>query len=75
MLTINECIKQSGHSKSHTAQAKFSHFAVCLMIILHALTEMQEDLPIVLLHTQLVFVEKFLVLLLFDLCHDILSFL
>lgn len=45
------------------------------MIILHALTEMQEDLPIVLLHTQLVFVEKFLVLLLFDLCHDILSFL
>lgn len=49
--------------------------AVCLMIILHALTEMQEDLPIVLLHTQLVFVEKFLILLLFDLCHDILSFL
>ena len=56
-------------------QHTFSHFSVFLMIIIDALTEMQEDLPIILLHTQLVFAEKLLVLLLFDLCHYILSFL
>lgn len=39
------------------------------------LTEMQEDLSIVPLHVELVFAEEFLVLLLFDLCHNVLSFL
>lgn len=39
------------------------------------LTEMQEDLPVVPLHVQLVFTEEFLVLLLSDLRHDVLSFL
>lgn len=39
------------------------------------LTEMQEHLPVVPLHVQLVFTEEFLVLLLFDLHHDVLSFL
>lgn len=39
------------------------------------LTEMQEDLSLIPLHVELVFIEKFLVLLLFDLCHNVLSFL
>ena len=39
------------------------------------LTEMQEDLSIIPLHVELVFTEEFLVLLLFDLCHNVLSFL
>lgn len=39
------------------------------------LTEMQEDLSFVPLHAELVFNEEFLVLLLFNLCHNVLSFL
>lgn len=36
---------------------------------------MQKDLSIILLYGELVFTEEFLVLLLFDLCHNVLSFL
>lgn len=36
---------------------------------------MQKNLSILLLHAELVFAEKLLVLLLLDLCHNVLSFL
>lgn len=39
------------------------------------LTKMQKDLSILPLHSELVFAEEFLVQLLFDLCHYVLSFL
>lgn len=48
----------------------WSIFSMC-----SRLTEMQEDLSIIPLHAELVFTEEFLVLLLFDLCHNVLSFL
>lgn len=39
------------------------------------LTEMQEDFSIIPLHVELVSTEEVLVLLLFDLCHNVLSVL
>lgn len=39
------------------------------------LTKMQEDLLIIPLHAELVFTEELMVLLLFDLCHNVFSLL
>lgn len=72
-----ECTEKSCFNPSNSQRV---YNPTCCTIGLHwsacwVLTKMQEDFSIIPFHGELVFTEEFLVLLLFDLCHNVLSFL
>lgn len=48
---------------------------ISLDLIIQVFTEMEEDFPLFPFHGELVLNEEFLELLLFDLCHNMFSFL
>lgn len=61
------------HKKKYTKSSAF--YEIKWLVLIHCLTKVEEDLPVSPLYGELVLAEKVLVLLLFDRCHDVLSFL
>lgn len=87
--TCLECLSQSDtwvemwfppHLQSHNYRVFFhtkcsEHIRPRKLCRPLSLTKVQEDLAVVPRHVQLVFTEEIIVLLLFDLCHNVLGFL